>query len=64
LTNFAFHTGLLTGPTQTFAASGGFQPGFAPYQGAILVAPEPGTMIGLGLGLAAILKRRRKNSAV
>lgn len=33
------------------------------YDSAIVVAPEPITMVGLGLGLAAVL-RRRKNSAV
>jgi hypothetical protein len=32
------------------------------YGSAIVVAPEPGTMIALGLGLAAVV-RRRKNSA-
>lgn len=28
-----------------------------------IVAPEPGTMVALGLGLAALLKRRRRSSA-
>jgi hypothetical protein len=32
------------------------------YGSAIVLAPEPGTMIALGLGLAAVV-RRRKNSA-
>jgi hypothetical protein len=64
LTTYDYHVGLITGASTTFAAGGGFSSVLTPYHGAILVAPEPGTMIGLGLGLAAILKRRRKNSAV
>lgn len=31
----------------------------APRDVAVLVAPEPGTMAALGLGLAALLRRRR-----
>jgi hypothetical protein len=59
LTTYDFHTGFIIGPSITFVAGGGFGSSVTPYQGAILVAPEPGTMIGLGLGLAAILNRRR-----
>jgi hypothetical protein len=64
IVTYELNTSLLANTSWTFAAGGGFRSFAHPYQGAILVAPEPGTMIGLGLGLAAILKRRRKSSAV
>lgn len=62
LTSYDLHISLTPSLNSTFAAGGGFRSGLHGYQGAILVAPEPGTMIGLGLGLAAILKRRRSRA--
>ena len=64
INHYSFTTGILTPQTDTFAATGGTRTGYALFQPALIVAPEPGTMIALGLGLAGIMRRRtRKPSA-
>jgi hypothetical protein len=64
INHYSFTTGILTPQTDTFAATGGTRTGYELFQPALIVAPEPGTMIALGLGLAGIMRRRtRKPSA-
>lgn len=64
INHYAFSSGILAGQSDTFAATGGTRTGYALFQPALIVAPEPGTMIALGLGLAGIMRRRsRKPSA-
>lgn len=56
----AFGTSSLIGDTYTTSAFS--VPQAVAWNGANVVAPEPGTMAALGLGLVVLLKRRKKRS--